>query len=122
MNIPIGVDYVFTVQILEPESFDIIDVTGYSGTFTVFRREDLTNTPIEDVAISPVAGEEANGMMKCTVSGSLTSGIDIPPEDIGYPADSYYIKSRYEGFMHITKSGEDDINVRVRRIRFINTG
>jgi len=122
MNIPIGVDYIFTIQVLTKESFEVMDVTGYTGTFTVYRREDNSNTPIEDVSVVPVAGQETNGKMTCTVPASLTDGMTIPPEDIGDPADSYYIKSRHEGFIHITKPGEEDINVKVPRVRFINTG
>ncbi len=122
MNVPIGVDYTFTIQVLEQESFNVLDVTGYTGTFTIFRREDNTNTPIEDLSVTPVPGQEINGKMTCTVPASLTNGMTIPPEDIGYPADSYYIKSRHEGFIHITKVGEDDINVKVPRVRFVNTG
>ena len=122
MNIPIGVDYIFTIQVLVPESFDVLDVTGYTGTFTVYRREDMSNTPIDDIAVNPVAGEELNGKMSCTIPASLTNGMTVPPEDIGYPADSYYIKSRHEGFIHITKSGENDINVKVPRVRFFYTG
>jgi hypothetical protein len=118
MEIPIGKNYTFTIKVLEPDSFLPLDVTGYTGTFSVFKQVDDTQV-ISPISLIPVVGDEANGLMKGTVSGSATSGIDISK---GEPADGYYTRVKHAGFMSIVKNGEPDVNVSIDRIRFVPTG
>jgi len=122
MTIPIGKDYTFVIQVLQPNSLEPLDVTGYLGTINIFRQDDYTNLPVDDVAIIPVVGSEAFGMMTGTILGTTTSAIVIDADDKGEPADDYYIKDRYAGFIALTKAGNTDVNVSIPAISFVFAG
>jgi len=122
MTIPIGKDYTFTLQVLKPNSFEPLDVTGYSGGISVFRQDDYTIKPIDDVSIVPVEGSEADGLVTGTIAGTLTSTIVIPETEKGDPADYSYVMSRYAGFIYLGKAGVDNVNVTVPAVSFVFAG
>jgi len=117
MEIPIGRDYIFTVKVLEPDSFIALDVTGYTGIMNIYKRADDVN--ITTLNLTPVVGDELNGYMTGTVLGTETSSV-VPLK--GMAADDYYIKDEYAGFIEITKPGEPNINVVIEDISLIPTG
>ena len=122
MTIPIGKDYTFTLKVLQPNSLEPLDVTGYAGTFTAYRQDDYTNKPVSDAVLTPVVGSEALGLVTCTILGTETSGITIAEGDKGDPADNTYVKSRYAGFIHLSKVGSANVNVLVPKISFVFAG
>lgn len=117
MNIPIGRDYTFIVNVMEPDSFLALDVTGYTGTMNVYTKADETN--VITTTLTPVVGEEAQGLMEATILAADTAGITL---NKGAACDGYYVKSEHKGFISITKTGAVDINVTVNDIRLIPTG
>ncbi len=117
MNIPIGRDYLFTIEVLQPDSFTPLDITGYSGTMNVYLQED--DSHIAACTLIPVSGSEAEGLMKGTILGTDTSGVIVEKGD---PADQYYAKARHAGFINIYKAGASDINVTIPKIAFVPSG
>ena len=122
MTIPIGKDYTFVIQVLKPNSLEPLNVTGYLGTINVFRQDDYENKPVDDVVIQPVVGSEADGFVTGTILGTATSAIVIAANEKGDPADDYYIKDRYAGFISLTKAGVSDVNVSIPAISFVFAG
>ena len=122
MTIPIGEEYTFKIQVLQPDSFLPMDVTGYLGSLNIFRQKDHNDKPVSNISIVPVFGEEIDGKMVGTIQASQTNGITIDPFDIGDMADQGYIKYNYSGFISIDKSGSSSVLTTIPRVRFVNTG
>ncbi len=122
MVIPIGKDYTFTLQVLQPNSLEPLNVTGYTGTLSIFRQDDYTELPVQDAAILPVSGNQVDGIMQCTIPGTTTAAMSVSEDDKGDTADHSYVKARYAGFIHITKAGAAGVNVSIPAISFVFAG
>ena len=122
MTIPIGKDYTFVIQVLKPNSLEPLNVTGYLGTINIFRQDDYTIKPVSDVVISPVVGSEADGFVTATILAATTSSITISDDEKGDPADNYYVKDRYAGFISLSKAGVSNVNVSIPAVSFVFAG
>jgi len=117
MRIPKGQNYQFTIKVLEPDTFEPLDVTGYNGTVKIFNSED--DSLLSSQPITPVTGSETDGIMEATIPSADTLAVPIVKGD---PSDNYYAKTRYAGFIVISKVGEVDINVSIPEVTIIPAG
>ncbi len=123
MTIPIGKPYILVVQILTPGSFVPLDVTGYEGNLNIFRQDTLVSIITDKKNAGVLSPEDmAKGMMQWDLNDTETGQAVVEPADIGDPADNFYIKSRYAGFISVTKTGEPAINAKIESISFIPVG
>jgi len=117
MEIPIGRDYTFTIEVLQEGGLLPLNVTTYTGVFNIFDKSN--NNTITTASLTPVVGGELKGLMVCTIDAIDTQGITVSQ---GSAADDYYVKATHGGFIYITDGTSPDRNVTIDEVVFIPTG
>jgi len=113
MRIPKGGDYSYTVRVLVKGSTQPEDVTGWTGTYTIYYAP--TGSTVVTSLMTPVAGKEEDGYMEGVILRSDTDDIVV---NVGIDADNNYSICEHSGFM----SFSGGVNVEIQKVVFYETG
>lgn len=128
MSIPRGTDYVFTITVLEKNSYLPKNLEGIdlpASSFTLVKKSDLTriNGSVlelipDDETVEPLT--YANGLIKVLVPSEITSTLSFSR---GSEVDDYYLKPTYFGLIDIRFADEtDNVVAEIDNILIVPTG
>ena len=105
--IPKGRDYVFTVKILDKESFLPRDLAAMTDLIVDFI-DNATNCSVDsgDVVVTYEVLNALNGLVKVTVPNAYTS---LLTSERGDKVDGYYLKPVYKCVITVKFSDDSDV-------------
>lgn len=98
-TIPKGREYVFTVKVLQKDSFLPQDLTALNTTtssFELIKSSDLVKVTTPGVVM--VVLDAVNGVLKVTLPNTYTTGLAY---ERGEKVDNYYPKPTYKALLHL---------------------